>query len=248
MNERSIVRNGRRWLVTGDRAEYWDRVGRGEWEPHTYGVFDRFLDPDHSYIDVGAYVGATVLYGAHLARHCYALEPNPVAFSILQQNVDLNPSLKNRIMLSRNCLSSTCGPVTLGNTTSLDGGDSMSSMLFTGAPVIWEVPGVTLKRFILDNRIDDCSFIKIDIEGGEFDVVPAIADYLAERRPTVFLSVHPGFVSRPLEAVSALDGVLASYRHVYTPDLREVTPAVVRDTALLESLSYELVLSDLAFP
>ena len=243
MIPRRVIRNGREWLVNNQEEAFWNRVEGGEWEPLTFAVFDRFLDPEHSYIDVGAWIGPTVLYGAHLARHCYALEPDPVAFSRLKENVLLNAPLQRRITLSPQCLSTTCDPVRLGNKTSHAGGDSMSSLLFAGAAVTWEAAGVTLERFLVDHRIGDCSFIKMDIEGGEFEVLPAIADYLTERRPTLYLSLHPGFVPDPEPGMTAISGVLATYRHVYTPDLREVGLDAVQDPATFRSC-YELVISD----
>lgn len=241
---RRVVRNGRHWLVNNKETWFWDRVENGDWEPHTFSVFDRFLNPEHSYIDVGAWIGPTVLYGAHLARHCYAMEPDPVAFSRLRENVLLNESLQPRITLSPQCLSATCGPVSLGNKTSTAGGDSMSSLLFAGDAVNWEVSGITLERFLLDQTIRDCSFIKMDIEGGEFEVLPAIAGCLTERRPTLYLSLHPELVPDAEQRVTALYDAIAFYRHVYTPALREVGPEVVLDPVTFQTC-YELVLSDL---
>src|SRR5208283_1742097 len=144
MKMRPVIKNGHQWLVNNEEKEFWDLLERGIWEPFAFGVFDRFLDPGHSFVDGGAWIGPTVLYGAHLARHCYALEPDPVAFSRLRENVFLNASLQDRITLSSQCLSASCGPTRLGNKTSSVGGGSMSSLLFAGSRLTWNVSGVTL--------------------------------------------------------------------------------------------------------
>jgi FkbM family methyltransferase len=240
---RTVTRNGHHWLVNGEAA-FWDRVERGDWEPHTFNVFDRFLDAEHSYIDAGAWIGPTVLYGAHLARHCYALEPDPVAFARLQENVLLNPALQERITPSPQCLTSASGPVNLWNQTSPAGGDSMSSLLFAGSAVTWQVFGVTIERFVAEHGIRDCSFLKIDIEGGEFELLPAMADYLAEHRPTVYLALHPLFLPDPDPGLAALRPILSMYKHVCTPELREVGPDKVFESHLRRGC-YDLVLTDL---
>src|SRR5262249_49711408 len=147
----------------------------------------------------------------------------------LHENVLLNTSIRDRVSLSPQCLSTVCGPVRLGNKTSPMGGDSMSSLLFANSDISWEVQGVTLERFIADNAIRDFSFIKMDIEGGEFEVLPAIATYLAHHRPTVYLSLHPRFLPDVELRVAVIRDVLACYRHVYTPALREVGPDIVVD-------------------
>ena len=36
------------------------------YEKNTYKIFDKFLDENHSYIDIGAFIGSTVLYGANI--------------------------------------------------------------------------------------------------------------------------------------------------------------------------------------
>ena len=177
---RNVVLNGRQWLVNNAEADYWDTVEIGFWEPHTFNALDRFLDDRHSYVDVGAWIGPTLLYASHLARHCYGLEPDPVAFARLRENVFLNPQLKQRITLYQQCLATSTGLRRLGNRTSRHGGDSMSSTLYAESQLHWDVPSVTLQDFVACNGIQDCSFIKMDIEGGEFEVIPAIADYLSE--------------------------------------------------------------------
>lgn len=241
---RRISKNECSFWVHDRLPAFWDRVEHGTWEPLTYSVFDRFLDPEHSCIDIGAWIGPTALYAACRSRHCYAMEPDPVAFCELRANVALNPTLESRISLSPQCIAATCGPLRLGNKTSGYGGDSMSSLLFSESPVGWEAQGVTIERFVSENSIRDCSFIKMDIEGGEFDVLPAMAAWLDAERPALYLSLHPRFLSDPPSRMPALQTALACYRHVFTPDFRPVSLDVLAEPAALLGC-YELVFSDM---
>ena len=241
---RRIVRNDCAFWVNNHEAAFWDRVESGDWEPLTYRVFDRFLDPSHSCLDIGAWIGPTALYAASRARHCYALEPDPVAFASLRENVALNPSLARRTTLFQQCLAPACGPIRIGNRTSPAGGDSMSSLLFASSAVGWQAQGITLERFFSDHAIHDCSFIKMDIEGGEFDVLPASAAWLAAHRPTLYLSLHPTFVPDPHLRIPALHAALSCYRHVLTPGLQPIPLETISDPATFHCC-YELVLTDL---
>lgn len=241
---RRIVKNGCAWCVGNHQSDFWDRVENGDWEPDTYRVFDRFLDARHSCLDIGAWIGPTALYAASRARHCYALEPDPVAFAALRDNVALNPSLAGRISLFQQCVAPACGPVRIGNRTSPAGGDSMSSLLFASSGVSWQAQGVTLETFLAQHAIHDCNFIKMDIEGGEFDVLPAIGGYLADHRPTLYLSLHPNFLPEPQSRVAAVRDALSCYRGVLTPGLRATSLEVICNPATFPTC-YELVLSDL---
>jgi len=241
---RRILKNGCSWWVNDREPAFWDRVEQGSWEPETFRVFDRFLDQDHSCLDIGAWIGPTALYAACRARHCYAMEPDPVAFSRLRENARLNPALDARMSLSPQCLAPARGPVRLGNKTSSTGGDSMSSLLFAESPVGWNTEGITLDCFLSDRSIRDCSFIKMDIEGGEFEVLPAIAEYLAAHRPSLLLSLHPRFLPDAPSRVAAVREALSCYRHAFTPDFRPVPLEIVCDPATFLSC-YELVLSDI---
>jgi FkbM family methyltransferase len=241
---RRILKNGSAFWVNNHPPDFWDRVENGDWEPLTYRVFDHFLDEAHSCLDIGAWIGPTALYAASRARHCYALEPDPVAFAALRENVILNPSLADRITLFEQCLAPISGPVRIGNRTSPYGGDSMSSLLFAASALGWEAHGITLESFLAKNAIHDCSFIKMDIEGGEFDVLPVIAGPLAAHHPTLYLSLHPKFLADPEARVSAVHQALSCYRHVLTPDLRSIPLDMICDSATFHSC-YELVLTDL---
>jgi FkbM family methyltransferase len=203
---------------------FWRGLARGEFEPETFRVFDAFLDPDHTYIDIGAWIGPTVLYGAQLAKHCYAIEPDPVAYRLLETNVGLNPEFGGKITLFRGCIASVCGTIRLGNRSSPVGGDSRSSLLMSGAPQGWEVRSTTLQRFMEDHRVGDCNFIKMDVEGGEAVILPSLAPLLGPAKPTLYLSLHPFLFARPDEEMRRILDLLGPYRHLLDKTGKPIGP------------------------
>jgi FkbM family methyltransferase len=190
------------------------------YEPNTHKIFDKFLDPNHSYIDIGAFIGSTVLYGAHLAKKVYAIEPDPIAFNELQKNVLLNPLLQHKIELHQKCLYLRSEKVKFGSMA--HGGDSMSSLLFASAPTSWFVDGITFQEFIRENKITDCNFIKMDIEGGELLILPSMEEYLAREKPILYLSMHPHFFQDPKSDTQRIIEVLRNYKNIYTDERKKI--------------------------
>jgi FkbM family methyltransferase len=184
------------------------------WEINTHKIFDKFLDPAYSYIDIGAFIGPTVLYGAFIAKKVYAIEPDPIAFKELGKNVSLNPKLKDKIELHQKCIHIRSEKVKFGSMSG--GGDSISSIQFSNSKTSWVVDGITFEKFVKENDIQDCNFIKMDIEGGEVFVLPSMKDYLKTNKPVLYLSMHPIFFKNPREDTKKIIDILKIYKNIYT--------------------------------
>jgi FkbM family methyltransferase len=220
-----VHRRAYRVLASEARSAFWRRVASGQWEPQTFEVLQRFLRPDASCIDLGAWIGPTALYGATLARRVYALEPDPEAFAELSRNVAVNPALRHVIRLHSHGIGTRTGPLQLyaGGfyyDQQSEFGDSMSSVFSAaGAPdqPSREVQGVDLESFLEREAIDDCNFIKMDIEGGEYAVIPGLWRRL--RRwgpPSLYVSFHAPEPSRRESLMRAcLEELLLSYPRFY---------------------------------
>jgi FkbM family methyltransferase len=214
----TIRRNGKSFTIFGN-LEYLLFLSK-YYEPNTHKIFDRFLDPNYSYIDIGAFIGSTVLYGACLAKKVYAIEPDPIAFKELQKNVLLNPMLQGKIDIHQKCLYIRSEKVKFGSISK--GGDSMSSLLFGNSKTSWFVDGITFDEFIKENTITDCNFIKMDIEGGEVLVLPSMEAYLEKEKPTLYLSMHPHFFKDPKNDTKKIIDVLRIYKNIYTDDGKKI--------------------------
>ncbi|UCF13016.1 MAG: FkbM family methyltransferase [Thermoplasmatales archaeon] len=207
-----IERYGKSFFVSRN-LEYLHLWGKS-WERNTYKIIDKFVDPNYSYIDIGAFIGATVLYGAPITKKVYAIEPDPIAFKELNKNVSLNPMFEGKIELHEKCINSCSGKVKFGNIAK--GGDSGSSLLFADSKTSWIVDGITFDEFINENEIKDCNFIKMDIEGGEAIVLPSMKNYLKRNKPVLYLSAHPPFFKNPEDDTRKIIDVLKIYRNIYS--------------------------------
>jgi len=201
-----------------DHSWFWEKVERGEWEPETFDVFDRFVKKGDLVCDLGAWIGPTVLYAAAKGAHVTAFEPDPTAFRYLQENVRRN-RFKN--VFCYNSAISTLDGVkkispffqSLGDSTSsLLEGDRESNESADVDCITWETACSKYKFLKPD-------FIKIDIEGSEFDVVPEMESYFKKNRPVIYLSTHaPYLVEEERERkLKKLADIIGSWGKLETP-------------------------------
>jgi FkbM family methyltransferase len=225
-----IEKNDKIFFVdSSNNASFWAQLQVGVWEPETFKIFDIFLDKNHSYIDLGAWIGPTVLYGCQNAKFCYAVEPDPVAFKNLKNNIDLNDQLRYRIKLSDQCITNFSGATYL-TPKNKEPGDSMSSIVFEKSSTSCKVEGITFHQFILDNSIKDCNFIKIDIEGGEFTVLPTMQEFLEKEKPTIHLSLHPPLMKNPHGSLKKIYKIISKYNYVYDNKLKNLEKEFILET------------------
>lgn len=193
---RVIEKNNKRFNVAiTEHVPFWKKVDKGRWEPHTFKIFDDFLSADRICLDIGGWIGPTALYAAQLAKHVYAFEPDPLAYQELEVNVNLNKSAEwsSRLTIYNKAIAVNPGTIKLGSRKR--GGDSMSSVLFADRSTSWEVQAITLQQFIEDEKLqNEKFFIKMDIEGGEYELIPSLKNFFSRYDVDLYLSVHPFYL------------------------------------------------------
>lgn len=230
--------------------DFWHKF-ETRWEPETFRVFDTLLGPGRHMVDVGGWIGPTALYAAALGAEVSVFEPDPVAFRKLQRNLARNPALARRVTCERTALNARTGTARL---LSKELGNSMSGLVHGSAEHRRDhttVRTLSVNEFSVLAQFRAADLIKIDIEGGEFDMVPAMRPILRERRPKLYLSLHGFFLpdddQRPSRQ-SALADAISGYPYVYraasgTWHRLEDADARLRDEAENGVLSGALVLS-----
>lgn len=175
--------------------DFWSLVNRGEWEPETYLIFDRFLHPDSVFLDIGAWIGSTALYGAQIASETHAFEPDPISFAELDANFQSNSNASwfPKMHIHKKAIAAKSGKIQLGSKN--EGGDSMSSVLFQDEEQSWKVDSIDLNSLIVERKLEGKPlFLKIDIEGGEYNLIPTLKEFFQTQNVSVFLAIHPEFL------------------------------------------------------
>lgn len=172
-------------------SRFWRKASAGQWEPGTFKVLAEHLSPDRDYLDIGAWIGPTVLYGARKARHVWAFEPDPTAFRALSWNLELNHI--DNVSAFAVALSDKVGVARMASMRG-EPGDSTTSLLNDAGPRGTDVPTIGWTDFAGAVDLSGVSLVKMDIEGAEFSVLPSLIPWLQEQRPALFLSTHAPYL------------------------------------------------------
>jgi len=205
-----IVKNKCSFLISKEEEysmKWFSNNTLDKWEPDTFHIFEYYKNNKGIYIDIGAWIGPTVLYCANIYKKVIAIEPDPVALSRLKKNISANNF--NNIVLIEKGLSSENGITQFGGNGSL--GNSESTLLIANKEEylsyegrhtrhnhneIVEIETITIEKLIEQQNIDaqNISLIKMDIEGGEKIVVPSLVNFLNTYKPVFYISLHRCFL------------------------------------------------------
>lgn len=168
------------------RNAFWKLASQGKWEPQTFDVLDRFLNTEGTFYDIGAWNGVLSLYAAKNGTKCKAYEPDAIAFKEFKDNISLNSDIADKIILSASAVGIEDGTAFLSNIESF--GNSMSTTVYQYDHIpLTEVPLIDIENVITDTPC----LVKIDIEGGEFDLFKHKMEFLTTIPAPIYVSIHP---------------------------------------------------------
>jgi FkbM family methyltransferase len=192
-----IVINGTEFTVDGSVfSPFWTDLNSGNWERETFEVIDYFVKDGSRTLDIGCWIGPISLYMAAKGARVYSIDPDPVAYKIFVENLDLNPALKFLINPFNIALSSKNQDVNLFARQAY--GYSSTSILKRTRDNLSNIKadGISLENFINSANLLYLDFIKMDIEGAEFDLLPDILPAIAKLGlPTLFVSFHYSYLN-----------------------------------------------------
>jgi len=176
-----------------ERMVYWS----GEYEPELRTILKRLtadLPDDAVIFDIGANVGLVTLSLATLANgRIHAVEAFPPNVKRLKENVALN-GLQNRIAVWHFAVGKTEGRIQI---IVDDESTAGTGNAYTADPsanrlgrVSFEVPLLSLDAWSREQNESRCDFIKIDIEGGEFDFLLGAKELIARNTPTIVMELN----------------------------------------------------------
>lgn len=211
-----VMRGWKVYEVADGHESFWTGFADESWEPATFKIFDKFLAGDRNFVDIGSWIGPTVLYAAQKARTVFAFEPDPTAYKSLIKNIDFNQI--DNIVPYPVAVANRWGGIHFGKKAAW--GDSMSSVLW-GEGSKFQVPAVSLESILLDLQPN---FIKIDIEGGERTIFDTSRLALLEVKPTIHLSLHTPWFTYADELRVPIMETLSVYPYFYDENLNRIDP------------------------
>ena len=187
--------------------------------------FGKFIQKGDFVIDIGANIGDTTVPMALAAGKeglTLGFDPNPYVFTILEANAKLNKDKAN-ILPVLNAISTKEEEFYFisSEATFANGGISPTKESIHGKYICPDkIKGVNLFDFLKKNhkdRLNKLSFIKIDTEGYDKEILKSIADLILEYKPNI---VAESFGKSSNEAKKELFDVISKhgYRLFYFED------------------------------
>lgn len=185
----AVKYGGYEFNVEPEPADFWGWVEEGRYDSEWRALLAH-LKPEHTFIDLGAWVGSHSLLASRIAKRVIAVEPDPVAHKILSDNLCQNgvnalgfeaavSDKSGRIELSSEAL----GWSTTRANPAAGGGIGESKVFITA-------PSLTISEVIEMAKASDPLFIKMDIEGSEEQVLSDVA-FFKQHKPTLYIELHP---------------------------------------------------------
>lgn len=158
--------------------------------------FQKIIAEDSIIIDIGANIGYYALLESQLAAkgHVYAIEPVPENYNLLLRNIALN-----------DCRNLSTYNLAIGNVNGLLDMyvyDKCNWSSFTRIPdeniiKIIQVPICTLDSFIGSHVSSHPIFIRMDVEGFEYEILKGSSATLRKEGPLIIcIEMHPRLMSK----------------------------------------------------
>lgn len=169
----------------------------GSYEDREAAELCGYVRPGTWAFDVGANIGLTALEFAPIAGRVLAFEPNPPTAERLERNLAANGI--GNVTILRCAVGAAPGTVTFHE--SAQATLSSASMIPPELVRSFEVPVTTLDAEWIAAGRPEVSALKIDVEGGELDVLRGAGELLAAQRPAILLEAWGKDQLDPIDAL-----------------------------------------------
>jgi len=188
-------RNGDRIVLPPRSVMCWQMAFTGVWDDSTIAHVQRYVRPGSVALDIGAAIGLWTVPLARAARTVgatvVAIEPLPANARWLHTNLALNGVL-DEVVVHKVALGSSTGMARL-ESAEMAGGSAALAVV-DGPPLAAD--GVD----VLVRRLDDLalpgpvSFMKLDVEGHECQVLDGASAVIETDRPVILGEFSPAFL------------------------------------------------------
>jgi FkbM family methyltransferase len=166
------------------------------WENETFEIFDKFLDKNKIIIDIGAWIGTTSLYCSRKSKHVYCIEADKQSVEDLSENLKNNCinnyTIINKAIFDIDNIFVNFGKNIFINDSKLNDSTSQICNININSNEHYQVKTITIENIIKDYNINtnEISLIKVDIEGGEENILKQLYNIHLIYNIPIYISFH----------------------------------------------------------
>lgn len=171
-------------------------VYSSDYEPEKTDFIKQHCVEGDVVVDIGAHIGIFTNFLAEqvgASGKVYSFEPAPLTYKILQHTIDYN-NLKGNVEAYQVAVSDKEDELTfyIYDNSKISSGNSFSDHNTAGQnPIPITVKTVSLDDFFKNKQAANISFIKIDAEGAELEILKGAEKTIKAHKPFITLEVHP---------------------------------------------------------
>lgn len=195
---------------------------RYDYEPRGFEV-----KPGYTVVDIGANVGVFTVRAARVASRVVAIEASALNASFLRRNVE-NNRLTNVTVVNKG-VASTCGKMKLYSAPTSGGNTLLNSEVSGTETTFEEIDTAPLGDILTDCRVEIIDLLKMDCEGAEGIILPALDRSIFYRVERIVMEYHDslsplsheqlgtllrtnGYTVRVVDDPGSSQGLLYAYR------------------------------------
>jgi FkbM family methyltransferase len=206
--------------------------GYATWEAETFASFDHWLSDERVqyHVDFGTWIGPTLLYAAQKVKRAVGFEGDPVAFAVVERNLQWNEKRPWRPNIDMYAVAVVQGQgegFKNIEMRSSSAGNSCSGVMSV-APcayrkpekmVTWNVSAISLPAALKRLQIPatDETFVKVDVESFECELFPSWRTWLEtlSRKPTLRITFHSQIRKCSDAQYSEISKIAALYKSLW---------------------------------
>jgi FkbM family methyltransferase len=208
-----VTRGGKRFAL--NLAEGIDfAIYLGVYETSTTNALPRLVNSGNNILDIGANIGVHTLHTAALVGprgRVFAFEPTTFAFGKLQRNLEINPSLRDRVIATQCFLgpqNAQSAPAAIYSSWPLKGGADRHHK-HLGQPTATDgVATKSIDEFLAERGTPPIALVKMDVDGYECDVLAGSTLMMRRDRPIFVMELAPYLLQ---EHGKSLDELIAYF-------------------------------------
>lgn len=170
---------GKKWIWTSGR-----KFVRGEQEPYKTEAFLQHFSKGEIFFDIGAHIGYFSAIAAQIngdQGKIFAFEPRPMNADFFRRHMKVNGF--DNVVLFQAAVGDKDGEVMFDSAK----GSATGRVTAEGD---LPVKQVSVDRMISESILPLPTFVKIDVEGGEIDVLKGLENVITQSRPKMVIATH----------------------------------------------------------